>query len=114
MIKNLPTISESWVPSLDQEDPLEKGMATRYSILVMYRGGRKRQAIVHGVTKSSHRQFKHKENNTRILDLLKNDLVRKTKQNLIWTKHNEILEEFQNRNNIINISSSQLVVIFLT
>ena len=34
MIKNLPTILESWVPSLDQEDPLEKGMVTHYNILV--------------------------------------------------------------------------------
>ena len=24
---------ETWVPSLSQEDPLEKGMATRFSIL---------------------------------------------------------------------------------
>ena len=26
-------MQETWVPSLDQEDPLEKGMATHYSIL---------------------------------------------------------------------------------
>ena len=28
MVKNLPTVPESQVPSLGQEDPLEKGMAT--------------------------------------------------------------------------------------
>ena len=28
MVKNLPTIQETWVQSLGQEDPLEKGMAT--------------------------------------------------------------------------------------
>ena len=61
----------------------------------------------------THTQFKHHEN-TRILDLLKMTLVRKTKQNFIQTKQNENLEEFQNKNNIINITSSQLVVIFLT
>ena len=32
--KNLPTMQETWVPSLGQEDPLEKGMATHSSILV--------------------------------------------------------------------------------
>ena len=34
MVKNLPAIQETWVQSLDQEDPLEEGMATHSSILV--------------------------------------------------------------------------------
>jgi len=33
VVKNLPTMPESRVPSLGQEDPLEKGMATHSSIL---------------------------------------------------------------------------------
>ena len=33
IVKNLPTIQETWVQSLDQEDPLEKRMATYSSIL---------------------------------------------------------------------------------
>ena len=33
MGKNLPAMQETWVQSLDQEDPLEKGMATHSSIL---------------------------------------------------------------------------------
>ena len=33
MIKNLPAVWDTWVRSLDQEDPLEKGMATHSSIL---------------------------------------------------------------------------------
>ena len=33
MIKNLPAMQETRVQSLDQEDPLEKEMATRFSIL---------------------------------------------------------------------------------
>ena len=33
-VKNLPTMRETWVQSLDQEDPLEKEMATHSSILV--------------------------------------------------------------------------------
>ena len=33
MVKNLPTMQETWVQSLDQEDLLEKGMATHSSIL---------------------------------------------------------------------------------
>ena len=32
-VKNLPAIQETWVPSLGQEDPLEKEMATHSSIL---------------------------------------------------------------------------------
>ena len=33
VVKNLPTMQETWVWSLDWEDPLEKGMATHPSIL---------------------------------------------------------------------------------
>ena len=33
MVKNLPTMLETWIPFLGQEDPLEKGMATHSSIL---------------------------------------------------------------------------------
>ena len=33
VVKNLPAIQEMWVLSLDQEDPLEKEMSTRSSIL---------------------------------------------------------------------------------
>ena len=33
MIKNLPAVQERRVPSLDQEDPLEEGMATHSSNL---------------------------------------------------------------------------------
>ena len=32
-IKNLPEVQETWVPSMDQEYPLEKRMATHSSIL---------------------------------------------------------------------------------
>ena len=32
-LKNLPAVQETWVRSLDQEDPLEKEMATYSSIL---------------------------------------------------------------------------------
>ena len=33
MVKNLPAMGETWICSLGQEDPLEKGMATHSSIL---------------------------------------------------------------------------------
>ena len=33
MVKNLPTMRETWVQSLSWEDPLKKGMATHSSIL---------------------------------------------------------------------------------
>ena len=32
-IKDPPVIQETWVPSLGQENPLEKGKATHFSIL---------------------------------------------------------------------------------
>ena len=35
MVKNLPALQETGVQSLDREDPLEKGMATHSSILVL-------------------------------------------------------------------------------
>ena len=34
MVKNLPTIQETWVRSLGWEDPLEKGIAIHSSTLV--------------------------------------------------------------------------------
>ena len=33
LVKNLPTMQETWVPFLGQEDPLEKEMATHSSVL---------------------------------------------------------------------------------
>ena len=33
MVKNLPTMQETWVGCLGQEEPMEKGMATHSSIL---------------------------------------------------------------------------------
>ena len=33
MVKHLPVIQETWLQSLGQEDPLERGMATHSSIL---------------------------------------------------------------------------------
>ena len=33
LLKNLPAMLETWVQSLGWDDPLEKGMATHYSIL---------------------------------------------------------------------------------
>ena len=33
MVKNPPEMQETWLRSLGQEDPLEKGMATHFSIL---------------------------------------------------------------------------------
>ena len=52
MVKNLPAMQETWVQSLDQDNPLEKGMATHSNILLenpMDRGAW--WATVHGVTK---------------------------------------------------------------
>ena len=48
LVKNLPSMRETWVPSLDWADPLEKGKVTHSSILAW----RIPWTIVHGVTKS--------------------------------------------------------------
>ena len=57
MVKNPPAVLETWVPSLGQEDSLEKDMATHSSILAwripMDRGAC--TAAVHGVAKSQRR-----------------------------------------------------------
>ena len=50
MIKNLPAMRETWVPSLGQEDPLVKGTATHSSSLAMERGAW--WATAHEVAKS--------------------------------------------------------------
>ena len=33
VVKNLPAMQETWVQSLGREDPVEKGIATHFSIL---------------------------------------------------------------------------------
>ena len=47
-------MQETWVQSLDQEDPLEKEMATHSNILawIIPMGGGAWRATVHGVAKS--------------------------------------------------------------
>ena len=37
LVKNLPAMRETWVPSLGWEDPLEKGKATHSSVLAFHR-----------------------------------------------------------------------------
>ena len=54
LVQNAPVMHETWVQSLDWEDPLEEDMTTHSSILAwripMDRGAW--QAMVHGVAKS--------------------------------------------------------------
>ena len=45
MVKNLPAVQEAWVRSLSQEDPLEMGTATHFSILAWW-------TTAHGVAES--------------------------------------------------------------
>ena len=54
-VKGLPAVQETWVRSLGQEDPLEKGTATHSSLCSwlenpLHRGAW--QSAVHGVTES--------------------------------------------------------------
>ena len=54
MVKNVPVMWETWVPSLGWEDPLEKETTTHFSILARRIPWTEEpwQATVHGVTKS--------------------------------------------------------------
>ena len=55
MVKNLPAMRETWVQSLGQEDPLEKGMATLSSVLAWRMPWTEEPGgllTVHGVTKN--------------------------------------------------------------
>ena len=45
--KNLPAMQETWVRILGQDDPLEKGMATHFSIFAWC-------ATVHGLPRVRH------------------------------------------------------------
>ena len=54
LVKNLPAMWETWVPSLGWEDPLEKGKATHSSILE-FSMENSMDCIVHGFTKSPTR-----------------------------------------------------------
>ena len=51
LVKNLPAMQETWVPSLGWEDPLEKGKATHSS----YSGlENSMDCIDHGVARVGH------------------------------------------------------------
>ena len=56
-VNSLPAMQETWVLSLGWEDLLEKGMATRSSILAWRNPMERRtqRATVHGVTKNQTR-----------------------------------------------------------
>ena len=60
MVKHLPTMWETWVQSLGQEDPLEKEMANHSSTLAWRISWTEEilsyQATVHGVSKSGTQQ----------------------------------------------------------
>jgi len=59
MVKNLAAMQETWVQSLGQEDPLEKGMTTHSSILawrIPWTEEPGRLHTVHGVEKSQTQQ----------------------------------------------------------
>ena len=55
-VKYWPVIQETWVRSLGQEDPLEKGMATHSSILAWIIPWTEEPGVLqsHGVTRVGH------------------------------------------------------------
>ena len=53
-LKHLPAMRETWIQSLGQEDPLEKGMAT-HSCLENPMDGENWETTVHGIAKSRTR-----------------------------------------------------------
>ena len=52
MVKNLPAMQETQVPSLGREDPLEKEMTTHFSILTWDIPWTEEPGRLHGVAKS--------------------------------------------------------------
>ena len=56
MVKNLPTMWETCVLSVDREDPLEKGMVTHCSILARRTPWAEKPswAIIHGLQRVRH------------------------------------------------------------
>ena len=52
MVENQPAMQETWVQSLGQENPLEKGMATHSSILAWRIPWTEEPNRLHGVAKS--------------------------------------------------------------
>ena len=54
MVKNLPPMQKTWVPSLGQEDPQEEAMANHSSIFLPGESPRTEEpsATVHGVAES--------------------------------------------------------------
>ena len=54
MVKNLPAMQETWVRSLDGEEPVEKGMETHSSILAwrIHKDRGAWQTSVHGAAKN--------------------------------------------------------------
>ena len=71
-VKHLPSMQETWVRSLDGEDPLEKEMETplQYSCLENPMDGEAWWATVYGVTKSRTRlsdfTSRHLQNSTKL------------------------------------------------
>ena len=57
MVKNLPAVQETWVQSLGQEDPLEKGMATHSSVLAWRIWCHKESDITEQLSLSPHFHF---------------------------------------------------------
>ena len=61
LVKNLPTVQETWVQSLGWEDPLEKQMATHASILAWKIYG---QRSLVGCSPWAHKSWTHLSNYT--------------------------------------------------
>ena len=54
MVKNLSTMRDTWVRSLDWEDPLEKGMATHSSIIA--RESHRQRSLVRATVHGGHKE----------------------------------------------------------
>ena len=58
-VKNLFAMQEIWARSLDQEDPLEKEMATHSSILASKRQSRRLQRVVRDLATKQKQYFEN-------------------------------------------------------
>ena len=103
MVENLPAMQETWVQSLGQEDPLEKGMATHSSTLAwripLTEESGRLQSV--GLQRVGHNQANNIHNKAKIVtdstDMFKHALLELFIRNL----QTEILAVFQDQETLL-------------
>ena len=94
MVKNPPTVGETWLLSLGWEDPLEEGMATHSSILA-WRIPMDRKswwATVHGVTRVRHDKWLSIHTSIFIQSSKQEEFLSPWPQMFVFVEHKELTD----------------------